>query len=153
MDPIFRLAERHAANALRASLAVVLAWIGALKFVDPKPVVGLLEASFWFLASDAFVYLLGAVELAVAALLVAGAAQRWVGLVLMGLFSGTLAIFVVAPSVSYGPGGFPLLSLAGEFLLKDLVLFAASFALVGLAPARASVPGAALGSLRQEGSR
>ena len=136
MDPLFRLAERLAAPALRASLAIVLGWIGALKFVDPEPVVGLLQASFAFLAFPAFVYLLGAAEVAAAGLLLSGVARRWVGLLCVGLFSGTLAIFVVAPAVSYGEAGFPKLTLAGEFLLKDLVLFAASLAVIALAADR-----------------
>lgn len=133
MDAMFRLADRVAAPALRASLAVVLGWIGALKFVDPQPVVGLLAASFTFLAFPAFVYGLGAAELVAAALLFTGWAQRWVGLLCAGLFTGTLAIFVIAPAVSYGDAGFPRLTLAGEFLLKDLVLFAASLAVTALA--------------------
>lgn len=133
MEPLFRLAERLSLPALRISLGVVLAWIGALKFVDPTPVVNLLGASFTFLASPGFVYLLGAVEVLAAALLFAGFALRWVGLLLVGLFSGTLAIFLVAPAVSYGEAGFPNLSLAGEFLLKDLVLFASGIVLAGIA--------------------
>ena len=136
MDALFRLSERLAAPALRASLAVVLGWIGALKFADPEPVVGLLSASFSFLAFPAFVYALGTAELAAAALLLAGFALRWVGLLCAGLFTGTLAIFVIAPAVSYGEAGFPRLTLAGEFLLKDLVLFAASLAVVALAAER-----------------
>ena len=136
MDPMFRLAERLAAPALRTSLAVVLGWIGALKFVNPEPVVGLLSASFSFLALPAFVYLLGVAELAAAAALLAGFAQRWVGLLCAGLFTGTLAIFLIAPAVSYGDAGFPRLTLAGEFLLKDLVLFAASLAVIALATER-----------------
>jgi uncharacterized membrane protein YkgB len=138
MDPLFRLSERLAAPALRASLAVVLGWIGALKFVDPEPVVGLLSASFSFLAFPAFVYLLGSAEVATAALLLSGFALRWVGLLCAGLFTGTLAIFVIAPAVSYGDAGFPHLTLAGEFLLKDLVLFAASLAVIALAAERRS---------------
>jgi uncharacterized membrane protein YkgB len=134
MEPLLALSRRLALPALRLSLAVVLLWIGALKFVDPTPVVGLLEASFSFLAYPAVVYALGAIEVLAAGLLLLGLAQPLVGLLCMGLFSGTLAIFVIAPAVSYGEAGFPNLSLAGEFLLKDLVLFAASLALVGLAP-------------------
>ena len=142
MEPIFRLAGRVSRPALRLSLAVVLLWIGALKFVDPAPVVGLLSASLTFLAFPAFVYLLGALELAAALALVARVAQRWVGLLCVGLFSGTLTIFVIAPAVSYGEAGFPNLSLAGQFLLKDLVLMAASLAIAGGAPA--SEPAAAV---------
>jgi reactive chlorine resistance protein C len=134
MESLFRLAERLTPLALRVSLGVVLGWIGALKFIDPKPVVDLLGASFSFLAFPGFVYLLGTVEVTVAALLFLGVAQRWVGLVLVGLFAGTLTILVIAPAVSFGNAGFPNLSLAGEFLLKDLVLFASGIALAGLAP-------------------
>lgn len=133
MDRILDSASRAALPFLRISLGVVLAWIGALKFVDPTPVVGLLEASLSFLAFPSFVYLLGAVEVATALALFANLAPRLVGLVLLGLFSGTLTIFLVAPAVSYGEAGFPNLSLVGEFLLKDLVLFAASLVLLTLA--------------------
>jgi uncharacterized membrane protein YkgB len=115
---------------LRFSLAIILAWIGALKFVDPSPVVGLLQASLPFLAFNAFVYLLGAVEIVVAILLVTGIFQAYAGLITIGLFLGTLTIFVIAPSVT----NFPTLSLAGQFLLKDLGLMAAAVQVIALAP-------------------
>jgi uncharacterized membrane protein YkgB len=134
MEKLLSFPRRLALPALRLSLAVVLLWIGALKFADPAPVVGLLEASFSFLAYPGVVYALGVVEVIAAGLLLTGVAQPLVGLLCMGLFTGTLAIFLVAPGVSFGGAGFPNLSLAGQFLLKDLVLFAASLALVGLAP-------------------
>jgi uncharacterized membrane protein YkgB len=136
MDSLYSLSRRLTAPALRLSLAVVLLWIGALKFVDPMPVVGLLEASFSFLAHPGVVYALGVVEVSAAGLLAFGVAQPLVGLLCMGLFSGTLAIFAIAPGVSFGAAGFPNLSLAGQFLLKDLVLFAASLAVAGVAPLR-----------------
>jgi uncharacterized membrane protein YkgB len=133
MQSLFEIASRLAVPALRASLGVVLLWIGALKFANPQPVVDLLGASFSFLAFPAFVYLLGAVEVLAAVLLFLGVALPWVGLLCVGLFSGTLTIFLIAPQVSYGDAGFPNLSLAGQFLLKDLVLFATSLAVAGLA--------------------
>jgi uncharacterized membrane protein YkgB len=111
---------------LRIALGVVVLWIGALKFADPTPVVGLLQASLSFLAFPAFVYLLGAVEVIAALWLFSGRALKWAGLLLAGLFAGTLTIFLIAPAVSYGDQGFPFLTLPGEFLLKDLVLIAVS---------------------------
>lgn len=132
MDTLARLARRYSPAFLRFSLALVLLWIGALKFVDPSPVVGLLDASLTFLGFPAFVYLLGAVEVVAAGLLVTGVGVRYVGVVLLGLFAGTLLIFLIAPAVTYGDAGFPRLSLAGEFLLKDLVLMAAASTLVAL---------------------
>ena len=117
---------------LRISLAIILAWIGALKFVDPSPVVGLLQASLPFLAFNAFVYLLGSIEIVVAILLITGTAQAYTGIITVGLFLGTLTIFVIAPSVTK----FPTLSLAGQFLLKDLGLMAAAVNVIAMAPLR-----------------
>ena len=115
-------------------------WCARGKSADPSPVVGMLQASFPLLASSTFVYLLGVLELGVAGLLLTGRALRYAGLGLLVLFAGTLAIFVVAPQVSYGPSGFPFLSLAGQFLLKDLVLFAAAATVIALERARARRP-------------
>jgi uncharacterized membrane protein YkgB len=129
-------ARRISGPFLRISLAIILAWIGALKFVDPSPVVGLLQASLPFLALNAFVYLLGAVELVVAVLLVTGIALPYAGLVTVGLFAGTLTIFLIAPAVT----GFPVLTLAGQFLLKDLGLMAAAVNVIAMAPAREMAP-------------
>ena len=132
MDRFMELAQKAARPFLRISLGLILLWIGALKFVDPSPVVGLLEASLAFLATNGFVYFLGVVEILCALALFANVATRYVAPLLMLLFAGTLLIFVIAPSVAYGEGGFPYLSLAGEFLLKDLVLFGAALAIVAL---------------------
>ncbi|WP_420795789.1 DUF417 family protein [Ktedonobacter racemifer] len=48
---------------------------------------------------------------------------RYVGLLCLILFAGTLTIFVATPEAT----GFPLLTLSGQFLLKDLVLAAAAW--------------------------
>ncbi|HEX4203255.1 MAG TPA: DUF417 family protein [Ktedonobacteraceae bacterium] len=122
MKAVFHFGERTAPLFLRLSLALILLWIGALKFVDPTPVRMLLSASLPFLAFNTFVSVLGALEILAAVLLFAGVWLRYVGLLCLILFAGTLTIFVIAPSVT----GFPLLTLAGQFLLKDLVLAAAA---------------------------
>ncbi len=57
MDTIVALARKTSRRFLRISMGLILVWIGGLKFVDPSPVVGLLEASFAFLASNPVVYL------------------------------------------------------------------------------------------------
>lgn len=132
MDALTRIARDSAEPLLRISLGVVLVWIGALKFVDPGPVVGLLDASLSFLAFDGFVYVLGVLEVGAGVLLFLGVAVEWVSAGLIGLFAGTLLIFLIAPMVSYGESGFPLLTLAGEFLLKDFVLMAAAVSLIVL---------------------
>jgi len=47
-----------------------------------------------------------------------------------------LSIFVTAPMVTFGTAGFPFLSLAGQFLLKDLALAAGALTLVAQDAAR-----------------
>ena len=141
MDPLSQLISRISYPFLRIAMGIVLVWIGGLKFVDPSPVVGLIGASpFAFLASNGFVYLLGAGEVIVGALLFANIQVKYVGILTMGLFVGTLAILMLTPKVAYGDAGFPLLSLPGEFLLKDIVLMAASASLSAMAQARETAP-------------
>jgi uncharacterized membrane protein YkgB len=133
MDGLFAVIERLWAPFLRLSLAVILIWIGALKFVNPAPIVALLHGSplYGVLATNGFVYVLGVLELVAALFLLTNRAVRYVGLLVVLLFVGTLSIFVTAPSVTFGtPQGFPILSLAGQFLLKDLGLAAAALATV-----------------------
>ena len=128
MEVLFAAVQRIAPPLLRISLGIILLWIGALKFVDPSPVVMLLKASLPFLAFDAFVYTLGVLEVVAALALVLGIGVRYVGLLVLGLFAGTLTIFVISPMVT----GFPFLNLVGEFLLKDLVLFAATLMVIAV---------------------
>ena len=142
MDSVFAVVQRSAGPLLRLSLGLVLLWIAALKFADPSPVRGLLAASLPFLASNAFVYTVGVLEIVAAVLLFAGIWVRYVGLGLLLLFGGTLTIFLVAPAVTYGPHGFPYLSLMGQFLLKDTVLASAAINLVALDSARKRTPAA-----------
>lgn len=130
VNSIITFSTAIAPKFLRFSLGIVLIWIGALKFADPSPVTGLLEASLSFLAFNEFVYLLGIVEVLAGLLLFFAVKTEYVGILLVLLFAGTLLIFFIAPGVSYGEAGFPYMSLAGEFLLKDLVLMAASFSVI-----------------------
>ena len=136
MESVFVLAQRGAGPLLRVSLGLVLLWIAALKFADPSPVRGLLAVSLPFLATNAFVYAVGVLEIVAAGLLFAGVWVRYVGLGLLVLFGGTLTVFLVAPALTYGPHGFPFLTLVGQFLLKDTVLAAAAINLVALDSAR-----------------
>ena len=136
-EPLFDLTQRISEPLLRITMGLVLLWIAGLKFYDPAPVRGMLAASLSIFAFDGFVYVLGVLEIAAAVLLFAGIWVRYVGLGLLVLFGGTLTIFLIAPAMSYGPQGFPILSLAGQFLLKDTVLAAAAINLVAMDSARA----------------
>lgn len=137
IDALFRISQRVAEPLLRFTLGLVLIWIAALKFYDPSPVRGLLAESLPVFAHNGFVYALGGLEILAALALFAGVWVRYVGLAVLILFGGTLTIFLVAPALTYGPHGFPVLTLLGQFLLKDTVLAAAAINLVALDSARA----------------
>ncbi len=132
MKTVFQFVERIAPYLLRISLGLVLLWIGALHLQNPHSIVVLLSMSLPFLASSAFVYVLGALEVIAGVLLLAGLWLRYVGLVTLVLFAGTLTIFVIAPAVT----GFPTLTLIGQFLLKDVVLASAAITVAATDAAR-----------------
>src|SRR4030081_2189793 len=93
LKTLFGLAE----PLLRISLGLVLLWIGCIHLVDPQPVVTLLSMSLPFLAFSAVVYVLGALEVIAGILLIVGLWVRYVALLSLALFAGTLTIFVIAP--------------------------------------------------------
>lgn len=123
MQPVTQLAERVSLPFLRLSLALVFVWYGVLDFINPGSPLGLLHITvFSFLAFPAFVYTLATLNIVVGFLFALGLCLRYASLLAMLILIGPLVIFLTAPVIT----GFPLLTLAGEFLLKDIVLFAAA---------------------------
>lgn len=119
----------------RYGLVVVLAWIGLLKFTafeahGIEPLVAnspLMNWVYGLFSVTAFSSVLGVVEVATAALI---AAKPWFPRISMagsvsaiGLFLATLSFLFTTPGVTEaGAGGFPVLSMTGQFLIKDLAL-------------------------------
>jgi reactive chlorine resistance protein C len=124
----------------RYGLVVVIGWIGALKFfnfeahqiqplVANSPFMGWLYNIFPVYTFSA---LLGVFELAAAVLIaIKPIAPRLSALgsaLAVLLFVSTVSFLFTTPGVSEpAGGGFPALSLTGEFLLKDLPLLGLSF--------------------------
>jgi uncharacterized membrane protein YkgB len=124
---------------LRYGLVAVIAWIGALKytateaariqtFIEHSPFMSWMNT---VLSARTLSGVLGTIEILAAVLI---AVQPWlprasvVGSALATLlFLGTLSFLFSTPSVADdAAGGFPALSLIGQFLLKDLVLLGAA---------------------------
>jgi uncharacterized membrane protein YkgB len=124
----------------RYGLVVVIGWIGALKFANYEahqiqPLVAHSPFMGWlyqFLPVYAFSALLGVFEVAAAVLLaikpfaprlsIIGSVQAIV------LFVSTISFLFTTPGVAEpAGGGFPAISLIGEFLLKDIPLLGLSF--------------------------
>lgn len=123
----------------RYGLVIVIAWYGALKFMNYEaqgiaPLVSespLMSWLYGIFSVYTFSALLGVFELAAAVLL---AVKPWwpragvVGsLLAIGLFSATISFLFTTPGVmEAAQGGFPALSLDGGFLMKDIALLGIS---------------------------
>jgi putative oxidoreductase len=124
-----RFMERHGADVLRVALAIVFLWFGALKVLDRSPVEEIVKQTVFFLPGDSFFFLLGLWELAIGLGLLVPVAPR-VTLVLFWLqMGGTFLTLVVLPELAFQGGNPLLLSVLGEFVVKNLVLIAAGLAI------------------------
>lgn len=127
--------ERVGVEIARYGLAVVLLWIGAMKFTTYEaqgiqPLVAnspLLAWVYDLMSVTAFSALLGVVEIALGVLI--GLRPVWpLGAAVGGglsvvMFLTTLSFLITTPGWEPSLGGFPALSaLPGQFLLKDVVL-------------------------------
>ena len=117
--------RRYGVLALRIALGIVFIWFGLLKVVGASPVSGLVASIAYWFPPDWVVRGLGVVEVLVGLGLITGFAIR----VVLGLFflqmTGTFLVFVLRPDVAFQDGNPLLLSVEGEFVLKNLVLIAA----------------------------
>ncbi|HEX2554294.1 MAG TPA: DUF417 family protein [Microvirga sp.] len=133
-----------AANALRWSLVLIFLWFGGMKFTSyeaqgiapftsASPFLGWLHAQLGVHGSSVAI---GILELTTCLALAAGALSPTLSLLgsLMSMttFGLTLTFMLTTAGVAEpSAGGFPALSaMPGQFLLKDVVLLAASFALL-----------------------
>jgi uncharacterized membrane protein YkgB len=131
--------QMAAAYLLRYGLVLVIAWIGFMKFtayeaagiqplVANSPLMGWVYAIF---SERAFSALLGVVEVAVAAMIALRPVSAKVSAIGSGLatvmFLTTLTFLFSTPGWEPSLGGFPALSVVpGQFIIKDMVLFAAA---------------------------
>jgi uncharacterized membrane protein YkgB len=106
---------------------------GIAPFIAHSPIMSWLHALFGITGAS---YVIGVLELSTAAALIVGAIKPFfsaLGAAMSTMtFLITLTLFLSTPGVAEATaGGFPAISAApGQFLLKDLVLLAASLSLL-----------------------
>lgn len=140
---LWLMGSRHANSVMLTGIILVLAWIGGMKFTAPEAegVYPLLTSSpvfsWWItvyfdkqMASN----VIGVIELLTVALLTGwwwSKSACQLGLLLSaGTFAVTLSFMITFdPTWNSTLGGFPYLSSAGHFLVKDLLMLAATLAL------------------------
>jgi putative oxidoreductase len=115
---------------LRGSLGVTFVWFGGLKLAgEPTLPASLIAAITPSVDPDLSVPLMGAFEVVLGAGLLIG---RWrpvfLGATALHL-SGTLLVLLLRPDVAFVDGNPLLLSVEGEYVVKNLVLLAATASL------------------------
>ncbi|WP_084029602.1 DUF417 family protein [Bradyrhizobium sp. LMTR 3] len=139
-ERLIAYAEPVSRAGLYLSLGIIYAWFGGMKFTDyeAQGLVPLVENSplvSWFyalLSVRGFSNFLGFVELSIGLLIVLRLASPIFsaagGLLSAGLFVTTISFMISTPGVVVPELGLPAITVApGQFLLKDVGLFAASF--------------------------
>ena len=128
----------------RYGLVLVLFWIGGMKFTayeaeGIKPLVAnspLMSWAYRVMSVGGFSALLGVVEIAIGMLIALRPVWPLGSAVGSGLAAGmfltTLSFLITTPGWEPSLGGFPALSaMPGQFLLKDIVLFAVALLSAG----------------------
>lgn len=132
-------AEAVGGHAVRYGLVLVLLWIGGMKFTASeaegiRPFVANSPLFAWtypVFGIQGLSNLLGATEILVGLLI---AARPWLprvsavgSLLAVGMFVSTLSFLATTPGTWVAEiGGFPALSVLGQFLIKDVALLAAA---------------------------
>lgn len=137
-DRLATFLRRHGVRLLRYAVGVVFLWFGALKlFPGASPAEALVKATVPFVDADAFYPVLAVWEMLIGALLLVRPGAR-VALLLLALqMPGTFLPLVVLPEVCFArfpfthPWDLFVLTLEGQYIIKNLVLIAAGIVVGG----------------------
>lgn len=111
---------------LRISLGLIFLWFGLLKVFGFNPVFEIIYASFPMLADGFGFLILGLFETIIGIGLLFNIFPLLVHIALVGHLLGTLSVFFLGPELMFNPY-FPILSLSGEFVFKNVALLTAGF--------------------------
>ena len=89
-----------------------------------SPVVDLLRNSFPLLATSPYLELLGLTEMLIAVGLIFDRWSKQAAVLMLLHLLGTLSVTIVSPKLIFAPA-FPVLTMTGEFVAKNLVLIMA----------------------------
>ena len=149
-DRLLGFVQRNSILWLRIALGIVFLWFGGLKLFGVSPVAELVARTLPFLPADVAVRGVGALEVVIAFGLVTGWAIRVTMLLFFAQMAGTFLILVLEPGLSFQHGNPLLLTVMGEFVVKNLVLVTAGLVVTGQiapAPARGDIASMLSGKL------
>ncbi|OHA91714.1 MAG: hypothetical protein A2832_01540 [Candidatus Zambryskibacteria bacterium RIFCSPHIGHO2_01_FULL_44_22b] len=114
--------ENFLMKVLRIVIGVVFIWFGVLKVLGYNPVFELIYNSMApFLAGGTGLVILGFVEVFIGAMLLSNRSRFFTHLLLVLHLLGTFSTFIFGWDVIFDPY-FPILTLAGEFVVKNFIL-------------------------------
>ncbi|MDT4987491.1 MAG: putative oxidoreductase [Micromonosporaceae bacterium] len=124
-----QLVDRVSVTLLRISVGVVFIWFGALKITGATPVAKLVAATVPILPANVFVPALGAFEVVLGLALLIGRHLDLVAVLLVAHLTGTFLVLVMEPNAAFEHGNPLMLTMTGEFVIKNIVLIAAGLVL------------------------
>jgi putative oxidoreductase len=130
-EKVVKFMSSYAILIIRISLGIVFVWFGLLKVMGASPVYDLASHVVYWLPPQLFVPLLGIWEMAIGIGLLMGKALRVVLSLLFLQLAGTFLVLVIRPETAFQSGNPLLLTIEGEFVVKNLVLLAAGLAVGG----------------------
>jgi len=134
--------EKTGLPLIYITLGIIYIWFGGIKFSTGQAEVmygmiannSLVSWMYAIFSKQGFVNFLGCLEIIIGLLFIGRFANPALsvvgGLLSMALFTVTISMMVFLPGITTD-AGFPVLSFVGEFLLKDIGLFAASLFVAG----------------------
>jgi uncharacterized membrane protein YkgB len=131
-DQIGVLAARVSLPLLRVALGLVYIWFGGLKVANRSDIFDLVAATLPFVNPHVFVPLLGVFEIILGIGLFTGRLPRLVLFGVLGHLAGTFLSVITAPSFMWHNGNPLLLTMDGEFVLKNFVLICCALVLLGV---------------------
>jgi uncharacterized membrane protein YkgB len=129
----FLIVEMHkwGIPLLRISLGIVFLWFGLLKIFGVTPVTELVASTYWFFPTKEFLMILGLWEAVIGVGLILKLSLRFTLALLWVQMAGTLFSVVLDPQIFFQGNNPLLLTLEGEFVIKNLVLIAGAIVIGG----------------------
>ena len=118
-----------AIKILRWSLAAIFIWFGLLKVLGYNPVYEIVYGTYPALTTPFGNFALGLIEALIGFGLLVNVFPKVVHVVLILHLMGTMLTFVTSPSLMFDPA-FPILSLSGEFVFKNVTLAASGLVML-----------------------
>lgn len=120
---VFNLILKNEVLIFRVVLGIIFLWFGFLKIINQSAIQGLVKASFPLIANPPYFQMLGIFEVIIGLFLLLGKYLKLILPLLILHLLSTLLIFIKNVNIVFRPY-FPILTLEGEFVLKNIVLIA-----------------------------